>query len=298
MRKLWLLPLMLLMVLPFVAAQEEKCGLTNLAVCLPQKFFELLLKLVNAPLEPFLNLTKSLLSEPVNVKLFAPIWAIIIYMISLFYGLFILFAGFNFIISGYDAAKRENAKNWLKNIVLMIVFVQASFFIYELILQLSASVTAGVISLINQNFFLLTVDNVSNVALELVLAIPYLITLLLTVILLTLRYLFVAIGVVFFPLGIFFNFIDPLASFGKLIINSLLILIFIPFFQAIILVASSKLLEVGIFGNFKIIIMISAFTLLNLMMLFLVLFAVVKAVKSFTHSEIGKLIVSGAKTLL
>jgi hypothetical protein len=296
MRKLWILPIVVLMAFPFVAAQES-CGLTNLAVCLPQKFVEYALSLINAPLAPFLGFIQSMMSEPVNVSLFSPIWAIIIYIISLFYGLFLVFVGFNFIISGYDSAKRENAKHWLRNIVLMIIFVQASYFLYELILQLAALLTAGVFSIINQNFFLLTVDNAANLAFELVFSTSYLLTLVLSALLLVLRYLFVAVGVIFFPIGIFFNFIEPLAGYGKLIINSLLIMIFLPFFQAIVLLASSKLLELDTFGSFKIMIMIGAFTIANLMMILLVLFAVVKAVNSAAHSEVGKVIIAGAKSL-
>jgi hypothetical protein len=181
--------------------------------------------------------------------------------------------------------------------VLMIIFVQASYFLYELILQLAALLTAGVFSIINQNFFLLTVDNAANLAFELVFSTSYLLTLVLSALLLVLRYLFVAVGVIFFPIGIFFNFIEPLAGYGKLIINSLLIMIFLPFFQAIVLLASSKLLELDTFGSFKIMIMIGAFTISNLMMILLVLFAVVKAVNSAAHSEVGKVIIAGAKSL-
>ena len=99
-----------------------ECGLTDLAICLPQKFFEFLLSILNAPLQPLLDLTKNLLTEPVNISLFYSLWAVIIYVISLFYGLFMLFAGFNFLISGYEASKRENAKMWFRNVILMIIF--------------------------------------------------------------------------------------------------------------------------------------------------------------------------------
>jgi hypothetical protein len=286
---------MFLSALPIVAAQEESCGLTNLGACLPQKFFEFFLNATNASLAPFLNFIKSLMSEPVNVSIFSPIWAIIVYIISLFYGLFLVYVGFNFIISGYDSAKRENAKHWLKNIVLMVVFVQASFFIYQLILQLASLLSGGIMDMINQNFFLLTLDNTANMGLELFFSTSYLVTLFLTSLLLTLRYLFVAVGAVFFPIGIFLSFIEPLESYGKLILNSLLIMILLPFFQTIVLLTSSKLLEQDVFGNFKIIVMIGAFTIINMMMLFLILFATVKAVNSVARSDVGRVIISSLK---
>ena len=132
-KKLMTLLLLTLLVVPLAYAEEEKCGLTNLAVCIPQKFYEFTLNVVNAPLQPFLDLTKNLLSEPVNIENFIPLWAVIIYIISIFYGLFIIIAGFNLIVSGYSSERRERAKQWLKNVVLMVFFVQASYYIYSII---------------------------------------------------------------------------------------------------------------------------------------------------------------------
>nr|MBI4156650.1 hypothetical protein [Candidatus Woesearchaeota archaeon] len=291
--KLALVMLVTLLLIPLSFAQEqppeeEKCGLTNLAVCIPQKLYEYTLTIINAPLQPFLDLNKSLLSEPVNIDNFISLWAIIIYIISIFYGLFIIFAGFNLIISGYSSEKRERAKEWLKNIILMIFFVQASYYIYSILIDLSSSLTAGVINLIDPNFFLLTVYNIVNIGLQLILAIPYLLTLLLSIILLSLRYLLVAVGVVFFPIGLFLNFIPPLKSYGKLIINILLIIMFLPFIQSLMLLAASKLVEVGLFANYKILIMTASFILINASMILLVLFAVIKAASSVINSDAAK----------
>ena len=150
-----ILLLLFLLVIPLANAQEEeeKCGLTNLAICIPQKLYEYTLTIINAPLQHFLDLNKKLLAEPVNIEISISLWAIIIYIISIFYGLFLILAGFNFIISGYSASKRERAKAWLKNIVLMIFFVQASYYIYALLIELSASMTAGIFNLIAPEFF-------------------------------------------------------------------------------------------------------------------------------------------------
>ena len=285
----------ILLLVPIVHAEEEKCGLTNLAVCIPQKLFEFFLGLINAPLQPFLSLTKTLLSEPVAVDIFIPLWAIIIYILSIFYGLFIVFAGFNFMISGYSAEKRERAKEWLKNIVLMVIFVQASYYLYEIVLELSSAMSAGIINTIDPNFFLLTVDNVTNLGLQLILAFPYLMTLLFTVILLALRYLLVAVGVLFFPIGLFLNFIPPLQSAGKLIINILMLVIFLPFIHSLMLLAASKLVDIPAFQNYKIVIMIAAFLLINVSMIFLVFYAVSKAAFSAMKSDVGKAVAFMAK---
>ncbi|HZX44430.1 MAG TPA: hypothetical protein VFF28_01975 [Candidatus Nanoarchaeia archaeon] len=80
-KKPLLLSIVSLLVTPLTLADD--CGITNLAQCIPQKLFEYLLSLINAPFQPFLALTKSLLYEAVNVSVFQPLWAIIVYIISI-----------------------------------------------------------------------------------------------------------------------------------------------------------------------------------------------------------------------
>ncbi|MFA6461976.1 MAG: hypothetical protein WCV90_06960 [Candidatus Woesearchaeota archaeon] len=275
-----------------------ECGLTNLAICLPEKFFGYISSILTAPVQPFLDVIHYLLTEPVNINLFHSLWAVIIYVISLFYGLFFLFSGFNFMISGYDAAKREKAKEWFRNIVLMVLFVQASFLIYDLVIELGSLLTSGVINIIPPEFFKITVDNFSDIGTTLMLIIPYLLILIITILLLGLRYLTVAIGVVFLPIGIFFYFIPPLRSYGKLIINTLLVVIFVNFFSAIILFGASALVNVSVFANFKIILAMVAFLSINLLMVGLIIFALLKAVFGVLNSEMGSNIKSAVKYLI
>jgi len=254
-----------------------ECGITNLGSCIPQKIYEFIINLLNAPIQPLLDLINKLLTEPVQLSLFAPLWAIILYMLSLFYGLLMFYSGFNFIISGYDAVKRAKAKEWFRNIFIMIVLVQASYFLYEAFVDLGSLLAQGVINLIDSSFFLITIDNLANIGLEFLFAFAYVFVLILTVLILTFRYIVVAIGVVFIPIGIFFYFIPPLNSYGRLIINFLGICIFITFFDALIFLVCSKLLTISLFQNFKILIMISAFLYADLLMLYLMFFSAVKS---------------------
>ncbi|MBN1645616.1 hypothetical protein JW868_01100 [Candidatus Woesearchaeota archaeon] len=272
-----------------------ECGLSNLATCIPEKLFEYILTIVNAPFQPLLDGINALMTQPVNIHIFEGLWVIIIYILSMFYGLFLLFAGFNFMISGYDAVKRENAKEWLKNTVLMILFVQASFLIYELIIEVGALLAAGVMDIIDPHFFLLTADSITNIGLELLLGMFYGLVLVITVIFLALRYLLVAVGVLFFPFALFFYFIPPLQEYGKALLNILLVIIFVPFFNALVLFAASALLDLPVFDNFKIVLMISAFLLINLLSLFLIILGMFKATTSAANSDAGKAIGAAVK---
>jgi len=274
-----------------------ECGLTNLAVCLPEKFFGFIADMLNTTIEPMLHLVQSLMTAPASVEVFFPLWAVIVYVISLFYGLFFLWSGFNFMISGYDTAKRENAKVWLRNVVLMIIFVQGSFLLYSLIIELSSMLTAGMISIIDPNFFLMTADNITNFGLQLMFLMTYIGVLAITILILAMRYLAVIIGVVFFPLGIFFYFIPPLQSYGKMVLNVLLVLIFVPFLDAVLLFGASALMTIPLFDNVKIMVSTMAFLSVDLLMILLLVFAIVKAAFSVLNSDVGRGVKMAAKLL-
>ena len=268
------------LLIPLVSAEEE-CGLLNLSSCLPQKLYDFFINILNSPIQPLLTLTKALMTEPIKLEMFVSLWAIILYVLSIFYGLLMLYSGFNFMISGYDVVKRTKAKEWFRNIFVMIVLVQASYFIYSAVIDVNSLLTAGVISLVDQNFFLITADNIVNIGLQFLFAVLYVFTLIITVIMLTFRYIIEAGGVVFVPIGIFLYFIPPVNNYGRLILNFLGTCIFITFFDSLILLVCSKLIDIPVFQNFKILVMITAFGIVNFLMFYFIIFSALKsAVKS------------------
>ena len=270
----------------------DDCGLLNLATCIPQKLFEFLINLLNSALSPLLSLVKSLLTDPIQVSSFGSLWAIMVYIISLFYGFLLLYSGFNFILSGYNAPKRENAKEWLRNIIIMIVLVQASYFLYSLVLDMNSLMTSGIMNLITEEFFKLTADNIVNIGLQFLFAILYALILIISVLMLAIRYLIVVAGVAIFPLGIFLFFIPPLKQYGQFILNFLGGCIFVTFFDVLIFLFSSKLLEISLFENVKILVMIAAFGMANILMIFVIFFSAVKAALNFTNKATGMIILA------
>src|SRR5690606_33757953 len=117
----------------------------------------------------------------------------------------------------------------LKNVFIIIVLVQASYFLYDLALDIGALLAEGVLKLIDNSFFLLTQDNIVNTGLQFIFLFLYVLILSLTVLILAFRYIILASGIVFVPIGIFFYFIDFTKGYGKLILNFLGICILIPF---------------------------------------------------------------------
>ncbi len=282
-----LIPLLFIFAIPFVSAD---CSLANLGVCLPEAIFNFFLGILNAPLEFLLNLVNNLLTEPVNIDTFRYLWIIIVYIITIFYSLMFIYSGYNFLISGYDVAKREKAKLFLRDTLIMVVAVNASFYFYGLLLEISALLSAGVIGMIDHEFFVINADNFVNVALEFLFIGLYIITLLVTLVLFALRYVLVGAGIILFPLGIFMYFIPFLNSYGKLIINILMIVIFIPFFSSLILLIGSLLLDVEIFTNIKILVMIASFALVNLSLILLMIFAIAKSASGVVNSDVGRIV--------
>ena len=270
------------------------CGLLNLASCIPEKLYGFFISVLNAPLKPLLGFIKSLLTEPVNIEVLAPIWAIILYVLSIFYGLLLLYAGMNFMFSGHNEIKRAKSKEWFQNVFLMILFTQMSFFLYGMILDVSSLLTAGMMNLVNEEFFLLTADNIVNIGLQFFFALFYVLTLLLTMLILMIRYLTIAIGVVLFPIGIFLYFIPPVQDYGKLILNYLGVCIFIGFFDSVIFLVASQLIQIQLFENMKIMVMIGTFSMANLLMLYLLFFSIIKSALKTTAS-VAKPIISVAK---
>ena len=274
MKKYFAFLFIFLLLIPLVRAD---CGITNLADCITQSFFNFLLSILNAPIQPLLDIVHNLLTQPVNTDIFLEVWGVIVYILSMFYGILLMYVGLKFILSGYSPEEREKAKSMLANILIMIVLVQASYYLYSLVIQIASSVSTVTLNMIDSNFFLLTIDNITNVGLELAFLIPYLASIVVTLIILVLRYLIVSVGVILFPVGIFLYFIEPLQHYGKLIVNFLIATISLTFFYSIVFLASSKLIEIDTFQNIKILVMIGAFTFVNIATLFLALFIVVKS---------------------
>jgi hypothetical protein len=131
-------------------------------------------------------------------------------------------------------------------------------------------------------------DGITDLGLSILFGLLYLLTLLATALILVLRYAFVAIGVTLLPIAIFFYFLPPMKQYGALLLNFLGIAIFVTCFDALLLAGFSRLADVGIFGNMKLIVVIAAFLCIDFMMCFLLFFGVVKSAFS-VYSDVKKL---------
>ena len=285
-KKVGILIFILILLVPVVHAESE-CGITNLSSCIPEKLYDFFLLLVNSPLFPLLEAIKTLLISKVSIDPFFYLWKVIIYILSFFYVFLIIYAGYSLTISGGDPIKRAHAKELLKNVILMMIFVQVSFYLYNLFLSLSSILSDSILRMIDPNFFLLTADNLSNVGLEIMFSFAYALTLFGTLLFLAIRYIVVSVGVAVFPLAIFCFYVPPTNGYGKFLLNVLGIFIFITFIDMLIILACSMIIKEEVFANFKILIMIACFLLVNYTLWLSIIFAMKNSSASSIKDDLG-----------
>ena len=288
-KPIFILLVLLVFVSPIVLADDDSCGITNLSSCLPEKMYEYFLLIINAPLLPFLEGIKALLTTKVEIGLFKHLWSIVRYIISSFYVFLFVYAGYIFLTANNSPFKRNQAKDLLKNTVLMIILIQGSFYIYDLLLGISSALTNSILPLIDPHFFMITADNLNNIGLEFMYTSAYTITLFGTLLMLTLRYLMVSLGVILFPIGIFLYFLPPVKSYGKFIINLILIYMFITSINILTILVSATLLQITLFENMKILVMIMCFTIINYTIILAIKFTITKS-SSNIKEDIGQAI--------
>lgn len=229
--------------------------------------------------DPLMQLSQALLTSNPDPNGLYNWWQSIILVISSFYLLLFLVIGFMFLFSSLNPEKRMEAKEWLKNVFMMIVLVNLSFVLYTILLQLATAITQFMLISGFQNFF--DPNTFSNMGAVLLLL--YGLAVFLTSITLFVRHVFLLLGVVLFPIAIFLYFIPPLKVWGKMLFNLIGIALFMQFLDVVIFVASNQAMT-QLAGNVGAnIVPVLAFTLIFLLNILLMFYAAAKSV--FTATE-------------
>ena len=114
----------------------------------PELFLEYSLRILNQSLEPFLNSIKDQLGHNPNIDNNHTTWKIITYTLSFLYLLLILYAGLLFITAGTDSMKKQQAKEWITNVIIMLILIQSSFYLYGIVLELGSGMNQAILNLI------------------------------------------------------------------------------------------------------------------------------------------------------
>ncbi len=224
------------------AQQDTKNTLNTSLLGLPLGMFGLFTNSMKDSVKNFntslLDLTKELLSANPDPQLMFGWWQSITIIISSFYLIIFLLIGFNFLINGHSIVKREQSKEWLKNAVIMIIGVSTSFYFYQLILGLGSGVTKFMWMTGFEQFFSSTMFDGAGMLMLL----SFLVSITLALVTLFFRYLFLLVGVVLFPIGIFLYLTPKFENWGKVIFNFIGIMLAIQFVDVIVLIATQQAL--------------------------------------------------------
>lgn len=223
---------------------------------------------------PLLDLARTFITANPNPENYQSYWQAIIVLISAFYLLMFFAVGFKFVMGSYDEAQRLEAKDWAKKSLLIVVLCNASLLLYTLLLQIGSGVALYLWNVSYEQMFQL--QNLS--VLNFFLLAFFTIAVLLALVTLFVRYILVLVGIMAFPVGLFLYFVPPLQSFGKIILNTLGIVVFLQFIDVIILVASSLLLtEFANVSQMQLLAPTMGFLLIAVGNILLLKFAVMKA---------------------
>jgi hypothetical protein len=205
---------------------------------LPQQGFDLFKNYFENSLNefssPLTQLFYLLLVSPPDIEPMRNAWNSVISLISLFYLLNLSVAGLFFIIAFENHAKRAEAKELIKGVIISIIIISASFELYKILLEIGTLAAAYVLGNHPEKFILPAIQN-NN---------PLLIIFLIFAagfagFTLFLRQIILLVGTAILPIGIFSYFTPPLKQFGKAIFGILGVAILLQFFDSIILVAAT-----------------------------------------------------------
>jgi len=227
-----------------------------------------------------LGLTEALLASNPDPQLMFGVWQSIIFVISSLYLIIFLIVGFGFFFSGANIQKREEAKERLKKAVLMIIGVNISFIVYQLALELSSAITQFMWVNGFEQFF----NNSIFSGLGFVMLFAYAGSLFLAIITLFLRYLFLLVGVVIFPIGIFLYFAPKMRGWGKLIFEFLGMMLAMQLIDVIILVAVGQVM-VSLMGQAgSVLVPALGFVVVSLVNGFMIVHSIMKSANAVTDS--------------
>ncbi len=156
------------------------------------------------------------------------------------YALVLMGLALFFIVRSGDVEGRLEARKWLENLLVMIVVLSFSFPLFCMLLDFN---TYLVNSLANQSMNALFhfQANPANQIMALVVLLFGITFQMATYITLLLRYILIFVMLLLFPISIFLYFIPPMQNWGKTFIKIILVFIFMPTADALVLVGISSL---------------------------------------------------------
>ncbi len=246
--------LFLVVSIPFVLADEEEeeegCSIFELEACfalLPELFVDyilgILVSLFNAGVAPLLLFVQQLMQAEVNYEIFASVWQTVVALLSSLYVVFLTVIGYKLLFVFKEPERRAHAKKLLIDWFIMLVLVSGSYYLYGLLINFSSNMTQFFLNQLDPSFFTASAHNLSEVVTILMFQSLYMLIIFILLLALGIRYIIISLGIVLFPIGLCFTFIPFLRPYGKIILHTLGVIIFLPVLHAMIFLATSALIN-------------------------------------------------------
>ncbi len=278
-------------------------SVTNLPGDIAHSLLDSIKQIVVDFVTPLLDLAKNFITSNPDTLHYQAHWQAVVTLISAFYLLIFLAVGFKFVVGSYDEVQRTEAKEWAKKAIFIVILVNASLLLYTLLLDVGSGTALYLWNNSYESMF--QVQNLSG--LNLILLVFFAIAVVLALITLFVRYLMVLTGIMAFPIGLFLYFLPPTQAYGKIILNTIGVVVFLQFVDVLALVASSLLLE-GYANNqqMQLLAPTMGFLLIFILNVVLIHFAFLKAVAdtgahtltAITVKQIAPLLQSSPQTKL
>ena len=92
-----------------------ECDFGNIGECVTEQFFGYFNDLINSAISPILSTLKNMLITNIDLTPFFSIWKIMLWTMSFFYIIVLVYCGITLMHSGSDPIKRNKSKNLFKS---------------------------------------------------------------------------------------------------------------------------------------------------------------------------------------
>lgn len=288
----------LLLLIPFAIADDEEepeCSWFNIKGCIEETITQTTVSVLNGGIRPMSNFLILTLTVKPEIDFMKDTWLVITEILSLTYGLIIVGIGFYILINSDNPLKRSQGKELLRRTIFTMILINISFYLYNIILLIGSALSEVIFNFIDPNFFLIDITKLDTVGFQIIFGIIYIIVLAITIILMLIKYLFLVIGVVAFPLGIYAKNIPFLDSIGEFIMSFLLYNNIFSFVFGLFILTCYKLAEQPVFDELKIMLICACMISLNVLLIILIALSVLKPL---TSSKIVQSTVGVAKNFI
>ena len=259
--------------------------LTNLPFCIVESFFAFIVSGLIAALQGLIDASFKFLFSSPDPRLFCSSYNAIMAVIESLYAIALMGLALMFIVRSNDVEGRLAAKQWLQNLISMIVVLSVSFLLFQTLLDFNTYLSTSIANEAMKTIFTPSGSFTSAIfALLMLLLIASL--LLLTFVTLLLRYILIPFLLLLFPVAIFLYFTPLTQSWGKAFLKAIAIVVFMTSFDTLILLglsalfsSANSLLADSLVKAFAILFGFGALGLINIFLFLTAIFSVVRQSK-------------------